>query len=153
MLKDKLELAAKITVATKNWLMQQSFYLFREKKESSNNSCWLESNFWWIGCQRTNWAFDKCHSFCSPSAKKSVTTSIFRKNALPLRVVRIIKVRCKGNFNFVSFGYGYEGPYRLIYAGNGEYLSVCKFEPKLLFDSETGAPMPKFLFDFLAETT
>ena len=57
------------------------------------------------------------------------------------------------SFNFVSLGYGYERPYRLIYAGNGEYLSVCKFEPKLLFDSETGAPMSKFLFDFLAETT
>ena len=37
MLVDKLELAAKITVATKNWLMQQSFYLLREAKESSKH--------------------------------------------------------------------------------------------------------------------
>ena len=59
-------------------------------------------------------------------------------------------------FNFVSIGGGSdgEGTNRLIYAGNGEYLSVCKFSPKLssaelMFDSETGAPMSKFLFDFI----
>ena len=55
-------------------------------------------------------------------------------------------------FNFVS-GCG-DGPHRLVYAGKGEYLSVCKFKPKLssaelMFDSETGAPMSKFLFDFI----
>ena len=57
-------------------------------------------------------------------------------------------------FNFVSGGDGSDVPQRLIYAGNGEYLSVCKFSPtlssaELMFDSETGAPMSKFLFDFI----
>ena len=57
-------------------------------------------------------------------------------------------------FNFVGGGGDGDGPHRLIYAGNGEYLSVCKFKPKLssaelMFDAKTGAPMSKFLFDFI----
>ena len=60
-------------------------------------------------------------------------------------------------FNFVSSLLafcGSDGPHRLIYAGNGEYLSVCKFKPKLssaelMFDAKTGAPMSKFLFEFI----
>ena len=60
-------------------------------------------------------------------------------------------------FNFVSGGCDVDGDGTnrlLIYAGNGEYLSVCKFAPKLssaelMFDPKTGAPLSKFLFDFI----
>lgn len=64
-------------------------------------------------------------------------------------------VRVKGEpnaFTFVSCG-GDKGNV-LISTGNGEFLSVCKFEPKLssaelMFESKTGAPMSKFLFDLI----
>lgn len=68
-------------------------------------------------------------------------------------------VRIQGEPNAFTFiGCGGDRTKALISTGNGEFLSVCKFKPKLasaelMFDYKTGAPMAKFLFDLIPRSS